>query len=213
MNNLLNTLLVTILMLNLFVLGTSRILAITRIVALQGVLIGIITLLVHKHLTIPVAMMAAAAVVIKAVVIPGIIFRALRDAQIRRKVKPPIDFLPSIIIGAAATAFAVLFAGRLPLNHSHHGTLFVPTAIATVLVGFIQLITRYKAISQVIGYLILENGIFIFGMLLIEVMPLIVELGVLLDIFVGIFVIGIIVNHINQTFSSMDTRRLALLKE
>ena len=87
------------------------------------------------------------------------------------------------------------------------------TAIATVLVGFIQLVTRYKAISQVIGYLVLENGIFIFSMLLVEAMPLIVEMGVMLDLFVGIFVTCIIINHINQAFSSMDTRQLVSLKE
>jgi len=63
------------------------------------------------------------------------------------------------------------------------------------------------------GYLVLENGIFIFGMLLVQAMPLVVELGVLLDLFVAIFVICIIVNHINQAFSSLDTRRLASLKE
>ena len=76
-----------------------------------------------------------------------------------------------------------------------------------------MLTTRYKAISQVVGYLILENGIFIFGMLLVEAMPMMVELGVLLDLFVGIFVITIIVNHINEAFSSMDTRKLSSLRE
>ena len=64
-----------------------------------------------------------------------------------------------------------------------------------------------------IGYLVLENGIFIFSMLLIEAMPLIVEMGVMLDLFVGIFVTCIIINHINRAFSSMDTRRLVSLKE
>jgi hydrogenase-4 component E len=80
-------------------------------------------------------------------------------------------------------------------------------------VGFLLLITRVKAITQVIGYLVLENGIFIFGMMLVEAMPLVVELAVLLDLFVGVFVICIIVNHINQAFSSLDTRRLVSLKE
>ena len=75
------------------------------------------------------------------------------------------------------------------------------------------LITRFKALTQIMGYLVLENGIFIFGMLLIEAMPLVVEMGVLLDLFVAIFVICIIVNKINQAFSSMDTRRLVSLKE
>jgi hydrogenase-4 component E len=213
MTNLLNSALVIILMMNLFALGTSRILAVIRIVAMQGIVLGIIPLLVHKHLTVPMALMAIAAIVIKAIVIPAIMVRALRDARIKREVEPLIGFLPSIILGAAATAFALLFAGQLPLESSHYGSLLVPTSIATVLVGFILLVTRYKAISQVIGYLVLENGIFIFGMLLIEAMPLVVELGVLLDLFVGIFVIGIILNHINQAFSSLDTRRLVSLKE
>ena len=64
-----------------------------------------------------------------------------------------------------------------------------------------------------VGYLLLENGIYIFGLLLLEAMPFVVEMGVLLDLFVGIFVISIIVNRINRSFSSMDTRRLVSLKE
>jgi hydrogenase-4 component E len=124
-----------------------------------------------------------------------------------------IGLLPSIILGALATAFALLFAGQLPLADRHASALLVPTSIATVLVGFIILTTRFKALSQVVGYLVLENGIFIFGMLLIEAMPLVVEMGVLLDLVVGVFVISIIVNHINRAFSSMDTRRLVSLKE
>lgn len=213
MTNLLNAVLVLLLVMNLAALGTSRILAVTHIVAGQGVLLGLIPLLVHDHLSIAVALTVIAAVFIKAAVIPAIIIRALRDAQIKREVEPLIGLLPSLILGAIATAFALLFAGQLPLAKEHEGTLIVPTAISTVFVGFIILVTRYKAISQVIGYLILENGIFIFGMLLIEAMPLVVELGVLLDLFVGIFVACIIINHINQAFSSMDTRKLVSLKE
>jgi hydrogenase-4 component E len=213
MTNLLNAVLVILLVMNLFALGTSRILAVIRIVAAQGMLLGVIPLLLHKHLTFPAVMAAIAAIVLKAVIIPAIMIRALRDAQIKREVEPLIGLLPSILLGAIATAFALLFAGQLPLAANHYGTLLVPTAISTVLVGFLLLVTRYKAISQVIGYLVLENGIFIFGMLLIEAMPFIVEMGVLLDMVVGIFVTCIIINHINQAFSSMDTRRLVSLKE
>lgn len=213
MTNLLNAILVITLVMNLFALGTSRILAVIRTVAAQGILLGIFPLLVHKHLTLPVTLIVIVAVVVKGVVIPSIMMRALRDAQIRREVEPLIGFMPSILIGAIATAFALLVAGQLPLAPQHHGTLLVPTSIATVFVGFILLVTRYKAISQVVGYLVLENGIYIFSMLLIEAMPFIVEMGVMLDLFVGIFVICIIINHINRAFSSMDTRRLVSLKE
>jgi hydrogenase-4 component E len=198
---------------NLFTLGTSRILAVIRTVAAQGVLLGIISLLVHEHLTVAAVLAAGAAIVIKGIAIPAIMIRALRDAHIRREVEPLIGLLPSIILGAVATAFALLFAGQLPLAGHQDDALLVPTAFATILVGFILLTTRFKALSQVVGYLVLENGIFIFGMLLIEAMPLVVELGVLLDLFVGVFVISIIVNHINRAFSSMDTRRLMSLKE
>lgn len=209
----LNAVLVIVLILNLFALGTSRLLAVIHTVALQGALLGILPLLVHEHLAIPVVLIAAATIALKGVVIPLIMIRALRDAQIRREVEPLVGFLSSIILGALATAFALLFVGQLPLIDEHKNALIAPASFATLLTGFILLITRFKAISQVVGYLVLENGIFIFGMLLLEAMPLVVEMGVLLDLVVGIFVISIIVNKINRTYSSMDTRRLVTLKE
>ena len=156
---------------------------------------------------------SGATVLLKGLVIPRMLLRALREANIKREVEPLIGLLPSMVLGALATGFAMVFGQTLPLTGEHTMPLLVPASLATVLVGFILLTTRFKAISQVIGYLVLENGIFIFGMLLLEAMPIVVEMGVLLDLFVGMFVICIIVNHINRAFSSLDTRRLAELKE
>ena len=130
----------------------------------------------------------------------------MRDVHIRHEVEPYVGFVPSLFLCAVGTGLAILFAGNLPLAPEHVGTLIVPASLATLLSGFLVLTTRRKAISQVVGYLILENGIFIFGLLLIEAMPFLVEVGVLLDLFVGIFVMGIIINHIRQEFSSLDTR-------
>jgi hydrogenase-4 component E len=79
--------------------------------------------------------------------------------------------------------------------------------------GFLVLTTRRKAISQVIGYLVMENGIFIFGLLLAEAMPIMVEAGALLDLLVGTFVMGIVINQISREFSSLDTSLLTSLKE
>jgi len=211
--SLLDALLVVVLVMNLFALGTSRTYALIRTVAAQGGLLGIILLLVHRHLTISAVMVAVAGIAIKGFVIPAIMLRALRQAQIKREVEPLISPLASILLGASAAAFAIVFSGQLPLADPQDGALLVPTSIATLLVGFIILTTRFKALTQVVGYLVLENGIFVFGMLLIEAMPLVVEMGVLLDLFVGVFVITIIVNHINRAFSSLDTRRLVSLKE
>jgi len=213
MDNYLNGTLVLVLVLNLLSLGTSRINTIIQAVAVQGALLGIIPFVMHQHLTIPAILVAVMAIALKGIVIPLVMIHALREAQIKREIQPMIGLMPSILLGAAATAFSLMFASQLPLAGQHVGKLLVPTSIATVFTGFIILTTRYKALTQVVGYLVLENGIYIFGMLLIESMPLIVELGVLLDLFVGIFVICIIANHINRAFSSMDTRRLVTLKE
>jgi hydrogenase-4 component E len=208
-----NALLVVVLMLNLFALGSSRISAVIRIVALQGALLGMLALIAHAHTGLAGVLLCVAAIALKGVVIPWMLNRALREAQIKREVEPQIGFLPSIVLGALGTGAALVLAGQLPMAGGHDQSLLLPASLATVLTGFILLTTRFKAITQVIGYLVLENGIFIFGLLLLEAMPVIVEMGVLLDLFVGIFVVCIIVNHINRAFSSQDTRRLIELKE
>ncbi len=213
MIELLNALLVIVLVLNLFALGNSRILSVIRIVAVQGALLGVIPLLVHERITTPALIAAVAAIGLKGIAIPAIMIRSLRAAEIKREVEPLVGLLPSIILGALATAVVLLFSRKLGAASEAASNMIIPASISTVLVGFILLITRFKALSQVLGYLVLENGIFIFGMLLIEAIPLVVEMGLLLDLFVGIFVISIITNHINQAFSSMDTRELVSLKE
>jgi hydrogenase-4 component E len=213
MINVINALLVVILMLNLFAIGTSRIQSIIRIVALQGILLGILPLIIHEHLAWPSVVASFTALVLKGFVIPTMMSRALREANIKREVEPLIGLMPSIILGALGTVFAMLFTSQMPLAHESLSKLIVPSAISTMLVGFILLTTRFKALTQVIGYLILENGIFIFGVLLMDAMPMVIEMGVLLDLFVGIFVSCIIISKINQSFSSMDTRMLSSLKE
>ncbi|HUX38820.1 MAG TPA: hypothetical protein VMV44_13045 [Rectinemataceae bacterium] len=215
MQDLLNAVLVIVMILNLFALGTSRINSVIRIVAVQGALLGPVPLLLHGAEGISGAsvLAAAAAVALKGLAIPAIMRRSLRAADIKREVEPFVGFLPSVLLGAAGTAVALVFSTRMGSGGGAGSNLIIPAAIATVLVGFIILTTRWKALSQVIGYLVLENGIFVFGMLLVEAIPFVVEMGVLLDLFVGIFVISIITNHINEAFSSMDTRELASLKE
>jgi hydrogenase-4 component E len=212
MTQILNSVLVAVLVLNLFALGSSRILSVIHIVAAQGILLGIIPLLLHDPPSLPSALAACAAVLLKGLVIPAIMIRSLRSARIKREFEPFIGLLPSVLLGAAATGFALLISKKLPLA-SDDGLLIIPAAMSTIAAGFIILITRYKALSQTLGYLVMENGIFIFGMLLVEAVPFVVEMGMLLDLFVGIFVISIITNHINRAFSSMDTRNLVSLKE
>jgi len=208
-----NLLLVGVLLLNLFMLGTSRIRALIQAAALQGVVLGVMPLLVGDPRSWNAGFIAIATVLLKGSVIPRMLRRALREAQIKREVEPLIGFVPTMLLGASGTLLSIAFASGLPLEPQHRELLIVPASFSTVLTGFLLLTTRIKAITQAIGYLVLENGIFIFGLLLVEAMPFLVEIGVLLDLFVGIFVVSIIIHHINREFASLDTRRLAALKE
>ncbi|RII26061.1 MAG: hydrogenase [Geobacter sp.] len=212
MNALADQLLVLSLLVNFIVLGTSRLAFSVRAVALQGVVLGVLPALIHPfswHLVAIIIGMLLA----KGLVIPWMIMNAIRQAEIRREIEPFIGFIPSLVLGALFTALAFVFASKLPLAPEHEGLLFVPASMATIMCGFLILMARRKAISQVIGYLVMENGIFIFGLILADAMPLMVEAGALLDLLVGVFVMGIVMNHISREFSSLDTSRLTALRE
>ena len=200
--------------LNLLALGSSRLPSLIRAMSMQGVLLGLMPLVMERGaLDWRVVLVVLATIVGKGVVIPGLLRRAMRAANIEREIEPFIGFVPSLLLGAGGTIAAVALAQGLPLLPEHAGSLLVPGAMASVLTGFILLIGRAKAISQVCGYLILENGIYLFGLLLIHSTPLLVESGILLDVTVGVFVIGIIVDRIQRAFDSLDTRKLTTLHE
>ena len=199
--------------LNLIALASSRLPALITAVSLQGIVLGIMPLLIEGHFDWLLVLMAAGTVVGKGFVIPFLLRRALRAASIEREDEPTIGYVPSLLLGAAGTIAAVALSRALPLLPEHAGSLLVPGALASVLTGFVLLIGRSKAISQVCGYLILENGIYLFGLLLIKATPLLVEAGILLDLTVGVFVIGIIVDRIQRAFDSLDTRKLTVLHE
>lgn len=205
--------LVIVLLLNLFMLSVSRMRSLINSAAFQGVILSLLPLLLEKRIGAVIVVVTLITAAIKGVLIPQMLHKALRDANIKREVEPLIGFLPTLLLGGLATALSIAFAAYLPMTHTGSSTLIIPASFSTVVTGFLLLTTRYKAITQVIGYLILENGIYIFGMLLLAAVPFLVELGILLDLFVGIFVVSIILNHINEAFSSLDTRRLTALKE
>jgi hydrogenase-4 component E len=199
--------------LNLLALGSNRLPTIIWAMAVQGVALGVMPILIEPDFNWHLALVVVATIAGKGFVIPGLLRRAMRTANIDREIEPFIGFVPSLLLGAGGTIAAVALARMLPLLPEHAGSLFVPGALASVLTGFVLLIGRAKAISQVCGYLILENGIYLFGLLLIRAMPLLVEAGILLDITVAVFVIGIIVDRIQRAFDSLDTRKLTALRE
>ncbi len=214
--SLFQSLLVVVMLLNFYCLGTSRIRALVQAVSLQGGLLGIMPLLVHEHLSTAPFVLSTLTVVLKGIVIPVLLLRALRQLPIKREVEPLLGLVTSLMLAAVGTALAVAVGRSLPLvaaAQTQHAHLVVAASLSTVFCGFLLLITRLKAVTQIVGYLVLENGVFVFGMLLIEAMPFLVEFGILLDLVVAIFVMGILVNHISREFPSDKAERLSSLRE
>ena len=209
----LDPLLIVVLALNFVALGVSRIRAVIDAVALQGILLGMLPLFVHPEIGPRVMLLIVGMVGLKGFVIPRFLVYAMREANIQHEVSPVVNYMSSLLLGALGTGLAMVFSYRLPLAEQHKDLLIVPASLSTVWTGFLLLTARRKAITQVLGYLLLENGIFLFGLLLLEAMPFLVEIGVLLDLFTGVFVMGIIIHHISREFASISTEHLTELKE
>ena len=212
MNTAADQLLVFVLVLNILILGTHRTKVAIQAIATQGIVLGLLPLLTHSfqsHILIITLFVLLA----KGICIPWLLLGALKKTESEEELQPIFGYSSNIMAGAVTTGLAFVFAARLPLATIHQGLLIVPASLATILAGFITIANRRKAINQVVGYLMLENGIFIFGLLLTEAMPLMVEAGALLDLIAGIFVMGLIIKQISREFSSIDTSRMTALRE
>jgi hydrogenase-4 component E len=205
--------LVLVMLTNLKLLGSSRLGASIRVVAAQGVMLGLLPVLAHVHeLSLHFAALAVGTVALKGVVFPWLLFRALREAEVTREVEPYVAYITSILIGLAALAASFWLGGRLPVSTVEPSSLLVPSALFSILAGLFLIVARKRAVNQVLGFLVLENGIYTFGVGIVAETPFLVELGVLLDAFVAVFVMGIAVYHINREFDHIEVDRLDRLK-
>jgi len=214
MNQLINSLLVILVLTGFMLLGSSRLAACIRTVAVQGVLLGILGVAMQagQWSTAGVVLPLSSAVV-KGFVLPWLLFRAMREADTVREVEPVISYNLSIIAGAAALGLSLWLGRQLRLSSQPASSLLVPAAFFTSLVGMIVIVSRRKALTQVLGYLALENGVYAFGAAVALRLPILVELGILLDVFVGVFVMGIAIFHISREFDHIDTDKLTALTD
>lgn len=197
-------------------LGSSRLLELIRVMSFQGVLVSLVPVLIepqYQTMSLAVAF-ASLMLLIKGVLIPLMIWFALRKVSIRREVEPLIGYHASLFAGLAMILFSVFISSRLQVVDRPESTLLLPCAITTIGAGFFLLMTRRKAITQIIGYLILENGIYLTGTALAGQMQThyVVEFGILLDLLGGVMIMGIILHRINSTYDDIDTTFLKQLK-
>src|SRR5215831_7120576 len=126
MHSVVDPLLVIILLLNFFLLGTSRLRAAISGSAAQGVILGLLAVLVHAHVGLRTLLIAFGAAFIKGVVIPILLTRAMRDAGIRREIDPLVGFVPSLLLGAIALGVSLVFAQTLPVALPQVSSLLLP---------------------------------------------------------------------------------------
>jgi hydrogenase-4 component E len=201
-----------IILTTLFILGSFRISACIRAAAVQGTLLSFLPVLIRGSLTDFHGLgMFLGTFSIKAVLIPLLLFRSIRETTLSEETESTASRHLSLLTGGIVTVIA--FSWKFYQSSELSTPLVVPTALTMVLLGFLLLASRKKAIHQVIGFLVLENGVFIFGMTLAADFPTTVEIGILLDLLVGIFVMGIMIYHIHRTFDHIDTTKLASLKD
>jgi hydrogenase-4 component E len=199
---------------NFRLLGGSRMVPIIRAAALQGALLALVAAFLQaRQLALGAALLAAASALIKGVVLPALLLRAMRQVEIRREVEPLVGYNLSLLLGAVGLGIAAATAGRLSPAGVPGGALLVGVGAFTILTGLFLMMARRKAITQALGYFVFENGIYAFGIAAAREAPLLVELGVLLDLLVAVFVMGVIIFHIQRDFSHIDVDRLALLHD
>jgi hydrogenase-4 component E len=205
--------LVILMLTNLWLLGSSRLLSCIAAVSVQGVLLGLLPLVIRIDAPLwRLLIQAGASLGLKGIVFPILLLRAVRSVDARREVVPLVGYSASLLIGVGLLAGSLFTGLRLPLP-GQGPVLLVPAAIFTALTGLFVIVGRRSAIVQALGYLAMESGIAAFGMAIAEQEPLLVEMGTLLDAFVAVFVMGITIFHINREFDHIDSERLSSLKD
>lgn len=206
--------LVSLALANLVLLGTSRVRACIRIVAFQGAALGLLPLIAWPEVSgLRPLFIATVSVALKGFIFPWFLFRALRGMTVRREIEPHVGYTMSTIAGLVFLGLGVWLSSRAPAAALQFSPIAMPVAFATILTGLFVIVARRMALLQLLGYLILENGIFAFAFSLDIQAGLLVEMGILLDAFFAVVVMGVAISHIHRTFDAIDASMLSSLKD
>ncbi|MBN2443331.1 MAG: hypothetical protein JXJ04_18365 [Spirochaetales bacterium] len=210
MEHIINIASVFLILVNFRLLATSRIMACIQALSFQALLLGIVLVILHPVGNLLVIISLIVTTIIKGMIIPWFMRRTTLKVGVDRELEPFIGYTPSIVIGALLLGVCIFISNRLGILTEKTINFFIPITLFTMMSGLFLIIARKKAITQVAGYLSLENGIYAFGMAFTVSEPLIVEIGILTDVFTAIFIMGITIYHINKEFDHIDIDRLSL---
>ena len=211
---LINLFAAVLLLLAFAMLAQRRVLSLVNLFAAQGVALGVSTAIVafatnQPHLYASAALTFA----LKVVLLPWLLHRLIRKLDVRWDVEGLINVPTTMLIGIVLVVFAFNLALPIAQLASTVTRATLGIAMASVMLSFLMMITRRKALPQVIGFLSMENGLFFAATSATYGMPMVVELGIALDVLVGILILGVFMFQIREQFDSLDIRNLEKLKD
>ena len=203
-----------LLLLAFAMLSQRRILSLIHLYTVQGAALALATAVAgyatdQHHLYLSAGLTFG----LKVILIPTLLIRVIDRLEVRWDVEPVLNIPITMLIGIALVIFAFDLASPIAKMSSSiaHGTLGI--ALACVLLSFMMMITRAKAVPQVIGFLAMENGLFFAATAATYGMPMVVELGIALDVLIGVLILGVFMFQIREQFDSLDIRHLEQLKD
>ena len=211
---LLNALAALLLLLSFAMLSQRRIVTLVNLLAVQGAVLCAATLLLawrtgEHHLYLSAALTLA----LKVVFLPWLLHRLIRRLAVYWDTEPMLHITGTMLLGLLIVVFSFGLAQPIAALASTATRNAVGIAVAVILLAFLSMITRRKAMSQVVGFLSMENGLFFGAMSATYGMPMVVELGVALDVLVAMLVLGVFFFQIREQFDSLDLHHLESLKE
>jgi hydrogenase-4 component E len=195
-------------------LSQRRVLSLINLFAGQGLILSVSTFIVayssHQH---HLYYSAGLTLVLKVIVLPWILHRLIRKLNVKWDVETLINIPTTMLFGIVLVIFSFNLAAPISLMAGTIAKSTLGIAMACVLLSFLMMITRSKAVPQVIGFLAMENGLFFAATSATYGMPMVVELGIALDVLVGMVILGIFFFQIRETFDSLDLKHMEKLKE
>jgi len=196
------------------VLWRRGLVAIVRALTVQGVALAAVALVLglHEHDAEPIVV-AALVLVLKGVVLPGVLLRIVRASDETREVEPLVNVPASLLAAAGLTLLAYATTGEVVALDPTPQTKAIPIGIAVALIGLFTLVARRKAVTQIVGFLLLDNGIALVALLATSGVPLVVELGVALDVLLAVFILQVLAARMRIEFGALDLDLLCELRD
>jgi hydrogenase-4 component E len=195
-------------------LSQRRILSLVNLYAWQGLVLSASTAAVayssgQPHLYVS----AGLSLLLKVLLLPWILHRLIRRLNVKFDSEPLLNIPTTMLVGILLVVFSFALSQPISELSSSVARSTLGIALAVVMLSFLMMITRRKAITQVVGFLAMENGLFFAAMSATHGMPMVVELGIALDLLVGTMILGVFFFQIREQFDSLDLQHLEKLKE